>query len=72
MLSEIGDMQKIMWKECGECFSKKKPEDFVLATGKTTTIREFCNMSFKELGIEIKWEGEWRETKLELTNLLIK
>ncbi len=35
-----------------------KPEDFVLATGKTTTIREFCNLSFKELGIEIKWEGE--------------
>ena len=36
----------------------EKPEDFVLATGKTTTIREFCNLSFKELGIEIKWEGE--------------
>ena len=35
-----------------------KPEDFVLATGKTTTIREFCNLSFKELGIEIIWEGE--------------
>jgi GDPmannose 4,6-dehydratase len=36
----------------------EKPEDFVLATGKTTTIREFCDLSFKELGIEIKWEGE--------------
>ena len=35
-----------------------KPEDFVLATGKTTTIREFCNLSFKELGINIIWEGE--------------
>ena len=35
-----------------------KPEDFVLATGKTTTIREFCNLSFKELGIDITWEGE--------------
>ena len=35
-----------------------KPEDFVLATGKTTTIREFCNLSFKELGIDIIWEGE--------------
>ena len=34
------------------------PEDFVLATGKTTTIREFCNLSFKELGIDIIWEGE--------------
>ena len=35
-----------------------KPEDFVLATGKTTTIREFCNLSFKELGIDIIWDGE--------------
>ena len=34
------------------------PEDFVLATGITTTIREFCNLSFKELGIDIIWEGE--------------
>ena len=34
------------------------PEDFVLATGKTTTIREFCNLCFKELGIDIIWEGE--------------
>jgi GDPmannose 4,6-dehydratase len=36
----------------------EKPEDFVLATGKTNTIREFCNLSFKELGIDIIWEGE--------------
>ena len=36
----------------------EKPEDFVLATGKTTTIREFCDLSFKELGIDIIWEGE--------------
>ena len=43
-----------MWR----MLQHEKPEDFVLATGKTTTIREFCNLSFKELGIEIKWEGE--------------
>ncbi|MFA7659417.1 MAG: GDP-mannose 4,6-dehydratase [Candidatus Gastranaerophilaceae bacterium] len=35
-----------------------KPEDFVLATGVTTTIRDFCNMAFKELGIEIEWRGK--------------
>lgn len=35
-----------------------KPEDFVLATGVTTTIRDFCNMTFKELGIEIEWKGK--------------
>ena len=43
-----------MWR----MLQHEKPEDFVLATGKTTTIREFCNLSFKELGIEINWEGE--------------
>ena len=35
-----------------------KPEDFVLATGVTTTIRDFCEMTFKELGIELEWQGE--------------
>lgn len=35
-----------------------KPEDFVLATGVTTTIRDFCNMTFKELGIDIEWKGK--------------
>ena len=43
-----------MWR----MLQHEKPEDFVLATGKTTTIREFCNLSFKELGIDITWEGE--------------
>jgi len=35
-----------------------KPEDFVLATGETRTVREFTELSFKEIGIEIKWEGK--------------
>lgn len=35
-----------------------KPDDFVLATGVTTTIRDFCNMTFKELGIDIEWKGK--------------
>ena len=35
-----------------------KAEDFVLATGKTNTIREFCNLSFQELGIKINWKGK--------------
>lgn len=35
-----------------------KPEDFVLATGVTTTIRDFCNMTFNELGIQLEWKGK--------------
>lgn len=40
-----------------------KPEDYVLATGTTTSIRDFVNMTFKELGIEIEWQGKGVEEK---------
>ena len=33
------------------------PDDYVLATGETHTVREFCELAFKELDIEIQWEG---------------
>jgi GDPmannose 4,6-dehydratase len=36
---------------------QEKPEDFVLATGITTTIRDFVKMSFAELGIELAFRG---------------
>jgi GDPmannose 4,6-dehydratase len=36
---------------------QEKPEDFVLATGITTTIREFVTMAFAELGIELGFKG---------------
>lgn len=36
---------------------QEKPEDFVLATGVTTTIRDFVKMSFSELGIELAFRG---------------
>lgn len=35
-----------------------KPDDFVLATGTTTSIRDFVKMTFAELGIELEWSGE--------------
>jgi GDPmannose 4,6-dehydratase len=35
-----------------------KPEDFVIATGVTTEIREFIRMAFAEAGIEIEFKGE--------------
>jgi GDPmannose 4,6-dehydratase len=37
---------------------QEKPEDFVLATGITTTIRDFVKMSFAELGLELAFRGE--------------
>jgi len=35
-----------------------EPEDFVLATGETHTIREFCELTFRELGIKLEWSGK--------------
>ena len=32
-------------------------EDYVIATGETHTVREFCEVSFSELGIKIGWQG---------------
>jgi GDPmannose 4,6-dehydratase len=40
---------------------QEKPDDFVLATGITTTIRDFVKMSFAELGIEIAFRGKDEE-----------
>jgi GDPmannose 4,6-dehydratase len=37
---------------------KEKPEDFVLATGITTYIRDFVQMAFKEIGIELEFNGK--------------
>ena len=34
------------------------PDDYVISTGKTFTIRQFVEWTFKEIGIQIKWEGE--------------
>ena len=38
-----------------------EPEDFVLATGKTTSVREFVRMSFREIGVEL----EFRDTGID-------
>ena len=48
-----------MWK----ILQQEQPEDFVLATGVTTTIRRFCEMAFAEVGMEIIWQGSGLEEK---------
>ena len=35
-----------------------EPSDYVIATGITTTIRDFIRMAFEEVGVEVKFEGE--------------
>jgi GDPmannose 4,6-dehydratase len=39
------------------------PEDYVLATGETHTVKEFTELTFRELGIEIEWKGNNQNEK---------
>ena len=34
------------------------PEDYVIATGEQSSVRQFCELAFKEVGIELEWKGE--------------
>jgi len=40
-----------------------EPDDYVLATGETHTVREFVEMAFKEVGRNIEWSGKEAEEK---------
>ena len=35
-----------------------KPVDYVIATGETHTVREFVELAFKEIGVNIEWQGQ--------------
>jgi GDPmannose 4,6-dehydratase len=48
------DYVEAMWL----MLQQEYPEDFVIATGITTTVREFARMAFAEVGIEVEFEGE--------------
>jgi GDPmannose 4,6-dehydratase len=38
------------------------PEDFVIGTGESHSVREFCELAFREAGIEIEWRGKGSST----------
>jgi GDPmannose 4,6-dehydratase len=42
---------------------QETPEDYVLATGETTSVRDFITMAFNEVGIKMKWEGKGIDEK---------
>ena len=35
-----------------------QPDDYVIATGETRSVREFAECAFRAVGIEIEWQGE--------------
>lgn len=53
------DYVRMMWL----ILQAPKPEDWVIATGVTTEVREFVKMAFNELGIEIEFRGEGVEER---------
>jgi len=48
------DYVDAMWR----ILQQDKPEDFVIATGITTSVRDFVRMAFNEIGVELAFEGE--------------
>ena len=48
------DYVDAMWR----ILQQDKPEDYVIATGVTTTVRDFVRLSFAETGIELEFSGE--------------
>ncbi len=48
------DYVRIMWM----ILQADEPEDWVIATGKTTSVREFVKMAFSELGIALEFKGD--------------
>lgn len=54
-----GDYVEAMWM----MLQQSSPEDFVIATGETRSVREFVELAFKEVGINIEWKGQGVEEK---------
>jgi GDPmannose 4,6-dehydratase len=54
-----GDYVEGMWR----MLQQDVPSDFVLATGETHSIREFCELAFKEIGVKLKWVGNGDQEK---------
>jgi len=54
-------------KDYVECMwlmlQQDKPDDFVIATGETHMVREFVELAFAEVGIQIEWKGEGVDEK---------
>lgn len=48
-----------MWR----ILQQQQPDDYVLATGETHTVREFTDLAFRELGLELDWNGKGKKEK---------
>ncbi|XP_064395348.1 GDP-mannose 4,6 dehydratase-like [Halichondria panicea] len=53
------DYVQAMWL----MLQRESPEDYVIATGEVHSVREFVELSFKEVGVEIEWKGSGEAEK---------
>jgi GDPmannose 4,6-dehydratase len=53
------DYVEAMWL----MLQQDEPDDYVIATGQTHSVREFCERSFRRAGIELRWEGSGLEER---------
>ncbi|UGV40314.1 GDP-mannose 4,6-dehydratase [Methanococcoides orientis] len=49
-----GDYVEAMWL----MLQQDKPDDYVIATGETHSVREFVELAFREVDVEIEWQGK--------------
>ena len=54
-----GDYVEAMWR----MLQADAPDDYVVATGESHTVREFCDRAFAAVGIPIRWEGSGPDEK---------
>lgn len=54
-----GDYVRAMWL----MLQQEQPDDYVVGTGDTHSVREFCELAFEEIGVQLIWEGEGVEEK---------
>ncbi len=48
-----------MWR----MLQQESPRDYVLATGQTTSVRDFCSLAFAEIGLPLEWKGTGKDEK---------
>ncbi len=54
-----GDYVEAMWL----MLQAETPDDYVIATGETHSVREFCDVTFKHLGLPLRWQGKGVDEK---------
>lgn len=65
-----GDYVQAIWL----MMQQPEPDDYILATNETHSVREFCNIAFARVGINLTWEGEELDElgKDQYGNILVK